>query len=487
MTITYHAGRRIQGLSNDIGNLVTLDDNLSTQHAGWTANSSDITYDSGNGRINYSADGTAGYQYKALDLQHANFLNGSNLSDSKFLCRFKLVITSTNINSNSDYNEALFGLSSLDNAPNLAKDFLGFYIKNFGNNERQYKAQSVNNGSILGGGQAFDTVVSTGTYYIEIIRMSETQFTVEIFNADTYATGASVEKETVTISSSIQSLRFFYVGIGKEGSETGSNQGYIDDIKIYNGVTSLTSKPTNVQTGSRFEETDTRKIYFYKDPLVFEDDFTSYATQGASDTAWVSSDTAKMRVNITNDNIDFNCVRDSTSDVIYHDLTSVSDSAWVLRFKFNSTTITTDPVIYIGLSDIISSNATSQDFIGCMLRPSEATHRVQAIDSDHNNMYLLTRDTSITYQFVNSTTYYIEIIRTSTTSYTIKIFSDSAYTTQLGTTLTGTCASTCTSLRYLKIHNYSNDTTSDTWTGTIDDIKFYNGVTTISNYWTEES
>ena len=51
--------------------------------------------------------------------------------------------------------------------------------------------------------------------------------------------------------------------------------GYIDDVKIYDGVTSVVegdAKPTNVQVGSRWEETDTRKMYHYEtEPNVIID------------------------------------------------------------------------------------------------------------------------------------------------------------------------------------------------------------------------
>ena len=57
------------------------------------------------------------------------------------------------------------------------------------------------------------------------------------------------------------------------GTGTGQNIGTIDDIKIYNGVTTATTvvqRPTNVQEGSRFEETDTRKMY-YRDDIDFKE------------------------------------------------------------------------------------------------------------------------------------------------------------------------------------------------------------------------
>ena len=50
-------------------------------------------------------------------------------------------------------------------------------------------------------------------------------------------------------------------------------------------------------------------------------------------------------------------------------------------------------------------------------------------------------------------------------------------------TATGTCASTCDGLRYIKMSNYGHGWTgTGSSVGTIDDIKFYNGVTSPSTY-----
>ena len=49
-----------------------------------------------------------------------------------------------------------------------------------------------------------------------------------------------------------------------------------------------------------------------------------------------------------------------------------------------------------------------------------------------------------------------------------------------------TFASTLDSLRYIKFGVYEHDNTSNgTLNGTMDNVKFYNGVTSVSNTWKE--
>ena len=77
--------------------------------------------------------------------------------------------------------------------------------------------------------------------------------------------------------------------IGDDGGGDGNHYGLLDEMSIWSRVltsaeitslyntgsgkevTELTSKPTNVQVGSRFEETDTRKMY-HRDDIDFKEE-----------------------------------------------------------------------------------------------------------------------------------------------------------------------------------------------------------------------
>ena len=86
---------------------------------------------------------------------------------------------------------------------------------------------------------------------------------------------------------------------------------------------------------------------------------------------------------------------------------------------------------------------------------------------------------------------YIEIKRTSTTSATMSITTNSDYTTGAYTkTTTGstTLPSTVQNLRYLTFQNAQNSTNSNRIAGKIEDIKFYNDITTpLDDRWVERN
>jgi hypothetical protein len=243
------------------------------------------------------------------------------------------------------------------------------------------------------------------------------------------------------------------------------------------------ARPLNVQAGSRLEETNTRKMYYYADPLTFQDDFSSYANQTAADTAYPTTDSAKMRVNITNDNIDVDFERTGSNDLIYYDLGSgsVNDTKWVLRFKWVIDSVSSSNVQgCIGLASNTGSYHTSQDGVFLeVIDTSGANFRI----NDPNNALPDVSGGAVMTNTVSTGTRYVEIARTGATSATISFSSTSAYTKD--TESKTYTIENVTGLRYFKIFNNSGGTTSGQVNGTIDDVEFYNGVTSTSNYWQE--
>ena len=243
---------------------------------------------------------------------------------------------------------------------------------------------------------------------------------------------------------------------------------------------------TSIQDGARFEETDTELIYSLKGTPDFSDDFTSYADQTSADNSWIPANTTQARVNISTDVIDFDFRVQSASDEhIYHDLGyNVSDTNWILQFKINLTTTDDNTRSWWGLSSVSTHQNTSQDFIGLLIHETSSVMYFKTCDAD--GIALPTSgDNQTTITISDSTNYWVRIIRTSSTSYKINIYSD-AYTTLLETVY-GTCASTTTGLRYISFLNrndFSDPTTN--LIGTIDDVKFYNGISQIPDWWVQQ-
>ena len=216
---------------------------------------------------------------------------------------------------------------------------------------------------------------------------------------------------------------------------------------------------------------------------TFEDDFSSYADQTAADAAWVTNNTSKVRVNITNDNLDYTFNVGDTFLSISKDLTTVSNSAWVCRFKLRFSTLTTGnvnaPFMTIGLSSTANSaQAALVDRIYMILKFDSDDKKFGGYDTNNGGVSEDNDgDNPQSFEPVISTDYFFEIVRTLATAYTIKRYSDSTYAT-VSQTSSGTCDAGVTSLRYFNISTHAGGFPGNI-TGTFDDFKFYNGVTSV--------
>ena len=222
---------------------------------------------------------------------------------------------------------------------------------------------------------------------------------------------------------------------------------------------------TNVPANTRYEETDTRKIYRRTaGNVTYESDFS-----GTDD--WTDSDSSNTGVNTTTDLIDFTI--DSSADTTTYDLTTVSNTAWVLRFKVKWLTKNTNTYATFGISDNTSAPNVSQDIISIQWRHEGASKWYGSQDTDGSAPNGVARDNEVSFDPTTSTDYYFEIVRQTATTYIVRRYSDSTYGT-VSDSASGTCASTTQTLRYIKFAGWTD--CSATSTAEIDDVKFYNGI-----------
>jgi len=241
----------------------------------------------------------------------------------------------------------------------------------------------------------------------------------------------------------------------------------------------------NVQVGSRAEITDTRKIYHYEDPLTFEDDFS-----GTDD--WTDSNSTYAGVNTTTDVLDFNVAASTTFDeASVYDLTSVSDTSWVLHCKLDVTTYTAISsggtqtwAFGISSADQTEGQDGTNDFLGIRARiTGSGLNQWELNDADGEGIGAVenadfTRGLSVE-------TVYLELIRSGSTL-TGRFWADSAHTVLLEQNIL-TIVGTVSSLRYLKVMAASVPGTGNgVFQGTVDEVKFWNGVTSAGNAWSEE-
>jgi hypothetical protein len=291
MAITYHAGRRIQGLSTEVLETVTFEYNMATDPRTNTFNVntsySTITYTGST--IQYTATsgtGESGGSLTYIDL-------GSSLSN-KFVIRYKNSPSGTQSYLANSHN--LFGISSV--APTTTShiastNWIGtrwYFGTQWGSSANKQgfepriaqNSSSGNHNNATGVdrlyGRPDEGTNANGTFYHELIWNVDT-LTLNVYDNVNY-TGTPLATAELSSSSntqwvtgtpsSVTGLRYL-VYYQANDHQLGTFNFELDDIEIYDGVSSLTSKPTNVQVGSRFEETDTRKMY-HKDDIDWKEE-----------------------------------------------------------------------------------------------------------------------------------------------------------------------------------------------------------------------
>jgi len=194
-------------------------------------------------------------------------------------------------------------------------------------------------------------------------------------------------------------------------------------------------------------------------------------------------------VNVGTDVIDWDAQIDGAVNGTWIDIkgSNLSDSAWVVRFKLTVDNLTQGAVattneLHIAISDLDGTNGTNtaQDAIGFRYIVGSATNRFSIYDDDGTTLPQGTAGDEATFSLTPAAqTYFIEIIRLTTTTYIVRVFDDSTYTT-LNQARSGTVAAGTVNLRYLKVMCRENSSGGDsTLDGTIDDVKVWDGLVSI--------
>jgi hypothetical protein len=241
-------------------------------------------------------------------------------------------------------------------------------------------------------------------------------------------------------------------------------------------ILSLAIIPTNVPDYTRFEETDTRKMYSLRPASI-----PTYETDFSTNIDWTSTD-SQTAINTSTEKLEINFTTANAQNTpkLTYDLTSVSDTAWVLNFDLETQTITNpgnyNYSMFIGLSDESDTHMTNaQDFIGFHMHVTSGGSRTYKVvdtlaGSPYNNGTAMSRTFS-------EETVYVSIKRLSGTSYSVELFEDSARTISLESSEQTVDVGT-NNLQFIKItgYDYSGHATG-ALTQKIDNMKFYNGIT----------
>jgi len=370
------------------------------------------------------------------------------VSDNRWMLRFNLIVnTLTNPSIGTSFG--IIGISNKTTTGN--ENFIGMMIVRNSVGIGSYRALSTSNGLPISGvdSSIFTTVPTTSdNYFIEIKRESKNSARMTIFSDSAYTVIVESRVFTTTgggalINKDIKDLRYIKLqNVIDTGIGGGSIAGTIDNLLFVNGDLGVT----------------------------FQDDFS-----GADN--WVDVGT-KVAVNTTTDVIDWDCRRDGTDQHTSFDLITIIPDKWILRWKCTILTATAGATasqytVLLSNSGTLGSES-SQDHVTFAIQLSTNGDRVASLFVDAGSQIYTGDSASLGTNLIGTgSTFYCELKRNGNI-YTSVIYSDSGFTQILGqASLVNT--DNLTSLRYIKVTNRDMVSTTGSYTGTMDNIEFFNG------------
>lgn len=171
------------------------------------------TNDTTNLRVNPTTD------VLTANLKAGNFvgrvyydLGAGVVSNTSWRLRWKWVIGTVTQGSDADNVHFLFGISN-NTESNTPQDCIAIQLR-INNSAKRYAAYDVDNGNSEGGGDAsFSHTVAAETIYVEILRISATAYTINLYSDSAYTT--LIESQSGTCASTTDTLRYikaWYIG-----------------------------------------------------------------------------------------------------------------------------------------------------------------------------------------------------------------------------------------------------------------------------------
>ena len=178
----------------------------------------------------------------------------------------------------------------------------------------------------------------------------------------------------------------------------------------------------------------------------------------------------------------FDSADDFTDSQLTFDLGStISDTKWILRVKVVYTHSISAPanaaVVSFGVSDTTTISGHNER------NGNDVITSLMHLQDDTNNAYVVINSVSTAgnnrvSRMSTGNTYYMQLQRLSVNSAEVKVFSDSTYTTQIGTTSSIGPDFGLTGGRYVFVHFFSENISSGTASVTLSDWKLYDNTTT---------
>tara|TARA_R100001086_G_scaffold243775_1_gene172853 strand:- start:329 stop:1003 length:675 start_codon:yes stop_codon:yes gene_type:complete len=164
---------------------------------------------------------------------------GATVSNEKWLMRFQLDLDTIFADSGGGIYEN-FGLNKVDSSvPEISGNtYLGLSLQHSTSENYFFQTWGVDQGNHSNQTEIGSNMLATGTWYVEMIRLSTTSFSVRVTDQSDY-TGGTVVTDTDSNIANIQDLRYFTDKTGSGSEINNYIQGSCNNIKVYDNVTSL--------------------------------------------------------------------------------------------------------------------------------------------------------------------------------------------------------------------------------------------------------
>jgi len=212
-----------------------------------------------------------------------------------------------------------------------------------------------------------------------------------------------------------------------------------------------------------------------------------YETDFSSATGW-SANTSNIQIDTANSEVDFQQDTGSLDQQVYYDLGVIDNSKWLLRWKITFDNINVNTTAFqenefkFGIYSVNNPSGSVPAGTDCISSTVSCDtvsigNQVFSIDGGARATTYSAND-PFSLATATATAFYCQLTRESTTSTTYKVFSDSAYSVQVGTTVTHPTLATVVSLRYVMFRIYSQAVTGPGINASITDLKFWDGIST---------
>ena len=299
----------------------------------------------------------------------------------------------------------------------------------------------------------------------------------------TAGTNATTSSAKTSSPATLSGLKYLQILVSNY-NDGKTNTATIDDITIYSGVSVLTGCKndfsatsaleglTGVRTNSIFQQTDTPSYWWYNGTSWLLDGTTEKSFDYSSSSGWT---TVGSLTTITDGWVNSGGAGNNADNRIYQNTgLTVNNTSWVCDFEFYYTNVDLESGLPVGFYSGTGTPMTAnQDMIGIQFGNGGTLHLVY---KDGSGSMTSTGSTSVS----ASTTYYCRLTRTSATEATLKIYTDSARTTQHGSTITqSSLPSSVQGLDYIQ-HSSTNNggTGSGQSVWKVTNVKLQNGRTT---------